>query len=163
MTDRDRQPRQPVPLMQRLARSQTAAPDPAAEDAAIRAMEQWPLLGLLTQELRGAPRPVSLRSIQPIDPPDAGPRQTTPVDQMFVRLERMTKPVPANMAAPPSTLVVQPVASMPMPQPLPQPPAQPQPMPSRPATETPVTIEPREVLHHDAAVSPARLFERMKG
>jgi len=143
-----------LPLIKRLARAQSGVPDPGVEEAAIRAMDQWPLMGLLTQELRSAPRPVPLR-VEAVDPSGVSPRQPAPIDQMFVRLERITKPANGDGQTAAPAHVTSPVPSAPQAVP-------PAPAPTPLPPETPVTIEPRTVLHHDSSLSPARLFERMK-
>jgi hypothetical protein len=135
-------------LFQRLTATAPPPRDAAIEEEAAHAVEQWPLLALLTHGVHAAAHRPSVRA-EPV-PPDAPPRAANPLDHMFSRLERMA----ANGGAKPSA--PQPVAPVRGAAPLP-------PLaPTSSAPEAPVTIEPRDTLRDRTQPSPAHLFERLR-
>lgn len=102
-------------LFQRMATKVTASPDPAIEDDAARAVEEWPLLAMLTHaKTAPAPRvkpiqhmmmpvdePMALGApvaAEPVPEPAFEPiaatpsHQLSPLEQLFMRAEQTGKP-----------------------------------------------------------------------
>jgi hypothetical protein len=178
-------------LFQRMATTNSASPDPAIEDAAARAVQEWPLLALLTRShvapakpvrhmqmaVEAPPSPVASRAIvevapEPIPerPPEATPepapeapsRELSPLEQLFLRAERTGK----SQSAQPSVF-------FPAAPPLKAPAApvqrarQAQLTPPRASAPVPeevaVTIEPQQRQWRELEAVPERLFERVGG
>jgi len=131
-------------LIRKVAPTQPTPRDPAVEEEASRAVEQWGLLALLTHGLHSPARPVSLRAeLIQTAPLSSQQRQAGPLDQIFARLNRAPVATPASVATP------QPAATAP-------------PTQQSANADAAMTIEPRDVLHYSTDASPTRLFERIK-
>jgi hypothetical protein len=87
-------------LFQRLPAAQPASADPVIDEDAARAVETWPLISLLSQSLLVPRRlePTRLEREHEIDP--AHPQPGSALDQMFSRLERMTRQAATEPEAP---------------------------------------------------------------
>lgn len=176
-------------LFQRMATKVTASPDPAIEDDAARAVEEWPLLAMLTHaKTAPAPRarpihhmmmpveepmalgaPVAAEPVPEFEPiADAPSHQLSPLEQLFMRAEQTGKPQAvqssvfapaAPAAAPPLKIPAQPTQT----RRLPFPPLTAPTVASQAAqpAEGGVTIEPQPRQWRELDAVPEHLFERV--
>jgi hypothetical protein len=179
-------------LFRRMATTASAPPAPAIEDDAAHAVDDWPLLAMLTHArivpavpARGAAEipvdeamplanpTVSAAAPEPV--PEPASRQLSPLEQLFVRAEQTGKPQNSqpSVFAPAPTPVLATTPTFPAPPPLKAPQQQPQrrlaPVPpaaprvAAGTTEGPVTIEPQPRQWRQVDAVPEHLFERVGG